>query len=389
MTRTSAARDRTAAARDRTAPARDRTAALEHSLFLVLPALLLGVVLRDMVAHGLVAVDFRREYWVAGARVLHGTSPYAWSHAQIAAGVSFPYPALAALLFVPFGLLPVAVSEALFTAVCIAAAVLTLRVLNVRDWRLYGLVLMWSPVIAVVQTGNLTLLLALGLALLWVNRDRPVAAGALVALLVSLKPFTWPLGVWLIATRRYRAAGWALASGLVLNAVAWSVVGVGRLSQFVTLSGQVTDALAKDGYGVIAVAMHLGAGRGTGELLEGALSLALALACVAAGRRGREREALALATGLMLAASPLVWNHYLALLIVPLALARPRLAWPWAAGIVLWLCPSDGVATWQSLLAWALSGATIAVLVLPAAPAIGSLRPRLPGGAAVTGGGAP
>ena len=63
-----------------------------------------------------------------------------------------------------------------------------------------------------------------------------------------------------------------------------------------------------------------------------AVSAAVALACVVAGRRGHEQNALLLAVVLMLAASPLIWNHYFAVLIVPLgdraAAARPAVGSP-------------------------------------------------------------
>ena len=45
-------------------------------------------------------------------------------------------------------------------------------VLGVRDWRCYGLLLLWPPVISAVQTGNVTLWFALAAALAWRFRDR-------------------------------------------------------------------------------------------------------------------------------------------------------------------------------------------------------------------------
>jgi hypothetical protein len=298
------------------------------------------------------AVDFRREYWVAGGRVLHGLSPYAWTKGEIAIGVSFPYPAFAAIVFVPFSLLSRGASEGVFIALSMVALIAALRVLTVRDWRLYALVFLWWPVVAAWQTANVTLLLVLGLALTWRHRDRPFVTGLIGAVLLSLKPFTWPLLLWLVATRRYRAAGWAVAVGAGLNLVAWSILGFGGVSQFLHLTGDVTDALYRTGYGAVALAAHLGLSRAAGTVLEIVLAAAVALACLVVGRRGRDRQALALCVGLMLVASPLVWNHYLALLIAPLAIARPRLDRMWVLPLALWVCPSIGVATWHAALTW-------------------------------------
>ena len=46
--------------------------------------------------------------------------------------------------------------------------------------------------------------------------------------------------------------------------------------------------------------------------------------------------------GAALALSPIVWLHYLVLLAVPLAIARPRFSPLWLLPIVLWVCPRSG-----------------------------------------------
>ncbi len=334
--------------------------ARDHALFALLPVIATIWLLHEVLAGGIVALDFGREYWVAALRVLHGGNPYAWSTQQIAGGVAFPYPALTALAFVPFALLSRGLSEALFTTLCVVAALATL---SVRDWRLYGLVIVWPPVVAAWQTANLTLLLVLGIALVWRYRERPALAGLMVALIVSLKPFTWPIALWLLCTRRYRAAGWAVSIGLALNAVAWGLLGPRAIGHYLELSSAVTSALQRSGYGVIALAMHFGASSTTGTTLAVGLSICLAAMCLLMARRGLEREALTAAIGLMLSASPLVWNHYLALLIVPLALARPKLGPEWLAPLLLWACPAENVSLWQVVLLWAVTAALMLVLL--------------------------
>jgi hypothetical protein len=130
------------------------------------------------------------------------------------------------------------------------------------------------------------------------------------------------------------------------------------------LSGKVTDALWRSGYSVLAVAHHLGFGRGAADVLLLAVAAAAGLGVVYVGLfRHQEREAMVLAVLLMLVASPLVWTHYFALLLVPLALTRPRLAAIWAAPILIWICPpKDGVAGWQETLVWIVAGACLLAL---------------------------
>ena len=106
-----------------------------------------------------------------------------------------------------------------------------LRVLGIRDWRLYGLVMLLEPVVIGWETANITLL-CLGVAVIWRCRDHRVIPGATLGLLIAIKLFFWPLGFWLIATRRYGAAGWAAAFAFVFSAAASAVVGFSQLPQY-------------------------------------------------------------------------------------------------------------------------------------------------------------
>ena len=110
----------------------DGTAAIDHSLVLFPALVTVWLFLRYVSAHQ-IAVDFNHDFWVAGMRVLHGQGPYQWSRQQILNGFGFPYPAPAALLFVPFSLIPVGVAELAFIAISLATCLWALRVLNVRD----------------------------------------------------------------------------------------------------------------------------------------------------------------------------------------------------------------------------------------------------------------
>jgi hypothetical protein len=301
-----------------------------------------------MYHHGnLLAVDFHNEFWPAGWRVLHGLSPYTASAINISRGVAFPYPAFAALTFVPFALLNHALADWTFTAVNIVAVNLTLRTLQVRDWRLYGLVLAWWPVVVAWQTANVTLVLGLGIAWLWRKRDHPLVAGALVAAMISLKPFVWPIALWLLATRRYRALGYAVATGLVLNAISWAVVGVNQFHAYASLTSAVNNAMDRRGYGIFSLVMQLGGGRGLAYALGIGVAVVVASACFVAGRRGDTRTAFILCIADCLLATPVIWSHYFALMIVPLAVCRRRLDRLWLAPLAMIVCPPTNPALWQ------------------------------------------
>jgi alpha-1,2-mannosyltransferase len=338
-------------------------AAVDHSLIVLAPLVVL-LSLRHFLSLHVFAVDFRDAYWWGGRAILHGLSPYHRPAAQAATGNFFVYPPLAALVLAPLALVPAWVGGALFTVFCLVCLGLGMAAVGVRDWRVYAAVAIWSPVVTAWQTANLTLPLALGIALIWRHRNRPVVAGLLVALLVSIKPFVWPLGLWLLATRRYRAFIVAVIAAAVLNLLAFSVVGFDQLQPFLDANRAALDVLRGTAYGVKAIASAAGLGSTLGEAVMVAFSAIAAVACVRAGRADRERAGFSISVVLMLLASPVADFHYFALLAVPLAVARPRLTLAWLAPLVLWLCPAMGFVGWAGPLWWTL---VIGVAVVAAA----------------------
>ena len=268
---------------------------------------------------------------------------YSWTAGQVAGGVSFPYPALTALLFVPFAPFASGQGVIVYALICMASLFGALRVLDVRDWRVYGIAMLFSPVVAAWGIGNLTLPLAFGIALIWRFRERALLAGLFTALVISVKLFVWPIGLWLLATRRYRAALAALLFGAVFNLVAWATVGFDEVSAFLRLTNLVTKTLYQAGYGVIAETSQMGMSYRAGEMTVVVLSTGLAVAVVFIARRYGDLPGLASCIALMLVASPLVWSHYFALLIVPLAIAYPTMNRAWVLPLLFWAGPVGGV----------------------------------------------
>jgi hypothetical protein len=327
--------------------------------FALAPFVLTAIAVYALIGHGF-AIDFHGQFWPAGRRVIDGLSPYDLAWQDIPHDVAFPYNSVAALLFVPFALFPHGLADALFAGVCIAAVPLTLHVLGVRDWRIYGIVFLWQPVLSAWATANVTVLLGLGIALMWRHRDRPVVAGLLLALLVSIKVFVWPLAIWLLGSRRYPALAYAALVGLVLNIAAWMVIGFDQLAPYVKVLGLVTDREEKRSYSVLAYALDQGVSRAAAYALALGLAAAVGVACFVLARRGREQQALLLCIAVALLATPVTWAHYFALFIVPLALLRPRLSTVWALPLAMAFCPGVAPANWQLVLALATGAAVVA-----------------------------
>jgi glycosyl transferase family 87 len=314
---------------------------VQLAVFGVFPLLLVALVVHTTVSGHIFAVDFVNGPWDAGKNVIAGVSPYVSPNsALVTHSEPFVYPAVAAILLAPFSLIAHGPAAAIFTAAGIASALLTLRVLEVRDWRVYGIALMWPPVISGWQTANVTLLLGLGVALVWRHRGRAVVVGALVALLISAKLFLWPLGLWLLATRRYVALGYAVLIGLAINLVAWGVLGFDQIGRYWHLMQALTRFQERRGFSVLAMALHHGLGRTAAYGLSLGIAAIAGTACLAIGRRGHTQASFALCVATCLLVTPIIWLHYFALLLVPLAIARPRLSAIWLAPLILQFGPA-------------------------------------------------
>jgi Glycosyltransferase family 87 len=332
---------------------------LQVVVFGVLPVLVTVAQFQALVRGHVVAVDFRDGPWVAGHRLLSGLTPYVGPHSAQLQGITFVYPAAAAILLAPFSLLSQGAAGTAFTFVTVAAALLTLRVLDVKDWRVYGVALMWPEVVSAWETANVTLLLGLAMALAWRYRDRPVVAGGLVALAISAKPFVWPLALWLVATRRYRALGFTLGLGVAINVLAWAAVGFDQISRYAALMSTLAKNQENRGYSLVAMVLNRGGDRLMAYGLLVGVTAIVAGACLVAGRRRGGRPAFALAIAACLVTSPMSWLHYFALLVIPLALARPRLSTLWLVPLLFQL-PAVGASTRQTTMMFGLAAVIIA-----------------------------
>jgi alpha-1,2-mannosyltransferase len=291
--------------------------------------------------------------------------------------IDYVYPPLVALLTVPWTLLPVGLAEVLFQLLLVAVFVGTLALLGVRDWRCYGLAFLWPPVTDAIATGNISILLGLAAALVWVYRDRAPAAGVALGVSIAAKVFLWPLTVWLVATRRARTALWSVGIAVMALLASWAIVGFRGFTDYPDLARRLADRQDEQAYTVYALGVDLGLPAGVAWALWLGVAVAVLAACVVLARRGEEQRAFILALAAAIAFSPIVWLHYFALLLVAVAIAQPRFSPIWFMGIPLQVVVSTGVyngSTFQTaavLLAMAL---TVALALAPASWPLRTLR---------------
>jgi len=302
----------------------------------ITPVLGLAAIVRITVREDPRPTDFDA-FWTSGRAVLHGVSPYpalaALPHvAERSTFAPFVYPAPGAVGMTPFALLPFGVAAVLWLALSAAAVAVALRLLGVTDWRCYGAVFLSVPVVAGLGIGTMSPLLALGVAVAWRYRDRALVAGAAVGAVTVAKLFLWPLALWLLCTRRYRAAAVAIGGAAATTLGAWAAIGFAGLHEYPALLARLTGLAGPNSYSLYALGRTVGA---PAEVAQYA-PVGLALLLVWAVRRCSDRTVLLAALAAALVASPILWPHYLVLLVVPLAFASPRLTWPWIAPELLW-----------------------------------------------------
>jgi hypothetical protein len=334
------------------AAARRRPSPLELGLFIEAPLIGLGWFLWNASRRHSLAVDLSYSFLPATRAVIHGLSPYPTGHGAVLHGTAYLYPPLVAYLTAPLLLLPTAVAAWVGTIAVCAAAAGALWLLEIRDWRCYGAVLLWKPALLAVQTANLSLPLLLVTALAWRYRDRLTCAVA-VAVAVATKLFLWPLLVWLIATRRFRLGSLAALSAITLVIAPWAAIGFRGLRAYPALAHYANLIEGRRSYTIGALADSLGASPGA-ALAVSIVALAGLLAVgFVVGRRGDDRLSFTIAIVASLLCAPIAWLHYFVLLAAPVAIYRSRLSAPWLIPLAFWVClavnggAARGAPPWQ------------------------------------------
>ncbi len=312
---------------------------------------------------GRFALDFHYAFLPAAHAVLRGASPYSPIGSRaLTDGSAFLYPPLSAYLLAPFTLLPPLAAEIIAVALVATAVPATLLLLGVRDWRCHVMAFLWFPTIIGIQTGNLTLPMVLGLAIAWRYRDRRAVAAVVTGLVVALKVFFWPLLFWLVATRHYRTAALAAAASALLVVLPWAGIGFAGLRGYPYLLARVSRSEGPRSYSVAALLHAVLPSWTAATTVETLCGATLLLAVFAAGRRGRDRDAFALSIVAILVLSPLLEMHYLAALLVVVALYRPRFGLVWALPLLIWGAPATVAgSTAQVAHVLAVVAATVAV----------------------------
>jgi hypothetical protein len=288
---------------------------------------------------GLLGFDFKGTIWHPGREILAGHSPYpAPIASELDSGNPSVYPPVALLLTLPYALLPLAAAYWAWIATLVAAVVVTLRLLGVRDWRCYAIALGSCPVVFGFALGNLVVLLVPIAAYAWRYRDNPRRTGLAVGLGIALKLVLWPLLIWFVASRRWRAAFVAASSAVLSLVGAWAVLGFDGLRDYPKLLSVNNDVYSSHSWSLLAGGVGLGLPSSVAGALASLVGVAL-LAYAFVLIRGRDGDSRAFCVVIVasLALLPVVWPASLVLLLVPVAILRPSANRVWMVFYALWL----------------------------------------------------
>jgi hypothetical protein len=277
-------------------------------------------------------------YHQAAVRLLEGQPLYDMSYATTGGFGLFYYPPTFVPFIVPLGLLSATTAVWVWAGLLIAAFLLGVALLpvsrSVRWWILLLAGLSW-PFVYAVKLGQVGPILFLAFAIGWRWIDDPVRLGISTAVGTAIKLQPGIVFVWALLTSRYRAVVVGAAALLVLSIVATLLAGMTSWTDFVTLIRQVNDPITTPhNFTPGAVAYQLGVPTGVASVLQFVSSGAAIVALVVASRRATAEASFLVAVIASQLLSPILWDHYAMLLLLPVAYLLAAGRW-WAIAIPL------------------------------------------------------
>jgi hypothetical protein len=293
-------------------------------------------------------------YSAAARRLVNGERLYDPAVSVAGGFAIYLYPPPFALAVAPLLLLPEAVARGVWVmamALCLplGASLLPTR-RNVR-WAVVCLGALSWPFLYSVKLGQVGPLLFVLFAMAWRWRDRATPLGASIAAGALVKVQPAMLVLWAAATGRWRAVGVAVGVAGATAAIVTVFTGIGVWTDYIALLGRVSSAVATPHNCSPGAALYQA---GLPETVAGvgqwASMVVTAAAVLLIWRYGRSEVGL---MGTIVASqllTPLLWDHYAMLLLLPTAwlLERGR---TWAALFPLlgWISLFDSNGAWPAI----------------------------------------
>jgi hypothetical protein len=313
-------------------------------LALALLALTTGAVLAS--AGATLGYDYQA-YAHAAQNLLDGRQLYD-PNVDVAGGFAiYLYPPPFALAVVPFTLLPGSLGTWAWLGALVAAFLAGTAILPVRPgirWAIVLLAALSLPFLYSVKLGQVGPLLYLCFAIGWRSLDRPLPLGLAIAVGALTKVQPALLFAWMTITRRWRALLVGLVACGAATLIVTLVTGVATWTDYVALLGRVSQPVTTPkNMTPGAIASRAGASLEVATALQCASAAATLAITVFAWLRRDPETGFVVGVVASQVLSPLLWDHYAMLLLLPVALLLERRQW-WAIVIplVTWL-PVDAL----------------------------------------------
>ncbi len=277
-------------------------------------------------------------YHAAARRVLDGLPAYDMSFEAAGGFGLFYYPPTFLPFVLPFALLPAATATVAWVGVLLAsfaAGVAAMPVSARARWVIVLLAGLSWPFAYAMKLGQVGPLLFLAFAVGWRFLERPAVAGIAGAIGAAIKIQPGVVIAWALVAGRWRMVAWGAAALVVIAAIATALAGVGAWTDFLELIRRVSDPISTPhNFTPGAVAYQAGVAAGTAQLIQLAAMGVTVLALVVAGRRLAPVPGFLVAVVASQLLSPILWDHYALLLLLPVAWLLDRGHW-WAVLIPL------------------------------------------------------
>jgi hypothetical protein len=295
------------------------------------------LILRAAAVTGTLGYDFMA-YDLAVDHLLGGESMYNQTATSMGALGLFFYPPPFALLVLPFALLPEGLGVLVWTSTLVAATVAAIILMPVsgRVRLVVGLLAAVSwPLVYAIKLGQVGPVLLLLFAIAWRALARPWPFGVAAGLGTIIKIQPALLVLWALATGRRRAAFVAISVVAVLALAGTVIAGPQSWFDMLAVLGRVSrPVLAENDMGFGRLALLAGATVDVATLVHYAnVVLVLLVTAYVVLRLPGEASFLVVVTASQFV-SPVLWDHYALILLLPVAWLLERGRW-WAALIPL------------------------------------------------------
>ena len=297
----------------------------------------LGLTATLAVAGDTLGFDFLA-YHQAAARLLAGQPLYDMSYTQTGGFGLFYYPPTFAPFLLPFGVLSATTATWSWIAISIVAFVIGVAAMPTSRTVKWTILLLagWSfPFVYAVKLGQVgpILFCLFGLGWRWMDREIPLGVGGALGAAIKLQPGL--VLVWTLLTLRFRAVIAGALTLIALALVTSVLAGPNAWTDFLSLIRTVSDPIRTEhNFTPGAIAFAWGAPPDVAGLVQLANTVGVIALFLMSIRWATDEASYMIAVIASQLISPIIWDHYAMLLLLPVAYLLASGRW-WAVVIPL------------------------------------------------------